>query len=145
MPANRTTLVRISVLIILLAIAIALWVLDFPSRYTVRDMDETGYCQGSLQLLEGITPGNKAAPGGPLYWAGWAYLAGESAWDFAHPVPASHPESIEVRPFTALDRVLFENYRDLSLLHRVMTLLVTGLAIIAVAPAAGLGFRYGVR
>lgn len=105
-------------------------------------MDETGYCHGCLQLIEGITPGNKAAPGGPLYWAGWVYLAGESAWDFVYPLPQQRQESLQVKPFSTLDRVLFDNYRDLSALHRGLVVLNLLISILGAAAAVGLGFRF---
>jgi hypothetical protein len=143
MHVTRSRWIYSLILIGVLAVATALRVIDFPARYSIRDMDETGYCQGSLQLIEGITPGNKAAPGGPLIWAGWVCLAGETAWDLANPLPSERRESLAVRPFSALDRVLFDNCRDVSSLRRVLVLLVVVLSIAATAAAVGLGLRLG--
>ena len=106
-------------------------------------MDETGYCTGSALLLEGLTPGNKAAPGGPLMWAGWAYLGGETVWDLVHPSAAERGQSLAVRPFTAVDRVLFDTYRDISSLHRVLVVINGVLAVVAALAAAGLGWQLG--
>jgi hypothetical protein len=143
MPVSRQTQIHLLVLFAVLLLGILLRAMNFPSRYAILDMDETGYCQGSLQLLEGITPGNKAAPGGPLYWAGWGYAAGETARDFVHPTDAERRQAIAIRPFTALDRTLFENYRDISSLHRAMVMLNVILSLGGCAAAVGLGIRFG--
>ena len=103
MPLRRPIPVRAVVLIAVILLAVLLRVANFPPRYCARNMDEMGYCAGSLQLIEGITPGNKAAPAGPLYWVGWVYLGGQTAWDFLHPSIAERQLALPVRPFTALD------------------------------------------
>jgi hypothetical protein len=141
MPISRPTWIQTAVFIVVLAIAASLRVIDFPSRYTIRDIDETGYCHGSLQLIEGITPGNKASPGGPLYWAGWMYVACEAVRDVI--VPEKPASAMELRPFVALDRVLFKNYRDVSSLHRALVILVVAFSLAAVVAAVGLGLRLG--
>ena len=98
MHVSRATLINSCIVFLILSLAILLRIFDFPTRYEVRDMDETGYCAGSLQLLEGITPGNKAAPGGPLYWAGWMWAGGQTVFDLIHPLPVERQVSPAVRP-----------------------------------------------
>jgi hypothetical protein len=142
MRISRQSLNYTGVLMLVVALSIVLRVFDFPSRYEIRDMDETGYCDGCLQLLEGIMPGNKAAPAGPLYWAGWAWVGGQTVYDLVHPTPRESHESLAVRPLSALDRTMFDDYRDISLLHRFLVVLNVSIAVLGSLAAAGLGIRY---
>jgi hypothetical protein len=140
---GRLTFTRYLVFWAVMVIAVGLRVMDFPSRFEIRDMDETGYCAGSLELLEGITPGYKAAPAGPLFWAGWLWVGGEAIHDFAAPPKSDGQLSLAVRPFLALNRALFDNYRDISSLHCFLVIVNVTLAVIAALAAVGLGMRLG--
>ena len=134
---------RVLVFFAVLLIGVSLRVIDFPARYEIRDMDETGYCAGSLQLLEGITPGYKAAPAGPLFWAGWLWVGGDALHDLIAAPKPDGQASLAVRPFLSLDRALFDNYRDMSSLHRFLVAVNLSLAVIAALAAVGLGIGLG--
>jgi hypothetical protein len=129
--------------VIVIVVALGLRIANFPARFEFRNIDETGYCAGSLQLLEGISPGYKAAPAGPLFWTGWLWTGGQTLWDLLHPTPDERHASFAVRPFLALNRVLFDNYRDLSHLHRVLVVANLIIALLGAAAAARLGSLYG--
>src|SRR5208282_4528120 len=132
---------KVAVVLLVLAVAAVIRIIDFPQRYEFRDEDETGYLSGSLALAEGLTPGFKAAPAGPLFWSGWAYTNAQAAKYFIYPTPRERNLAIQVRPFAAIDRALFNDYRDLSSLHRFCVVLTVALAVVAAAAAAGLGFE----
>ncbi len=124
--------------LVLLA-AVALRVLDFPARYEIRDVDEVGYTQGSLALFEGITPGYAAAPGGTQFWTGWLYVATQSLENLLRPKGPAVGAPWELRGFYAVDRSLFDDYRNLSGIRRFELLIISLLSLVACIAA----FYYG--
>lgn len=115
----------------------------FPERYEVRDVDEPGYLAGGLQLLEGWTPGTKAAPGATMYWITWAYAGVQSAHHLVRPGPEERAVPFLLRPFVAVNHAIFDNYRDLSGLHVFMIAAFVLISAAAAAAAALLGYRCG--
>jgi hypothetical protein len=129
------------IVLVLLAGGTLRW-LDFPQRYEIRDGDETGYLGGGPQLIEGISPGYKAAPAGPQFWAEWAYEAADVARRLIAPAPQLRAVPWRLRPILALDNTLFDSYHDLSEMHRWIVGLNVTLALLACAAAAALGMSY---
>ena len=123
--------------------AAALRMAAFPARYVVRDIDEPTYLRSGLLLFEGIAPGNSAAPAGPQLWAEWAYAAVRSLQNLAAPNPQERAAPLQVRPFLAIDRALFDTYHDLSELHRVMLVIIVLLSLWATCSAYRLGVHRG--
>jgi hypothetical protein len=136
--ANKGKLV-----LLVVAVTMLLRLVGFPDRYEVRDVDEIGYLYGGLALLEGIPPGYKAAPGGPLYWIGWAYAGAQSAWHVLHPGPEERAAPVQLRPFVAVNHALFDNYHDISHLHALTVAILIATSLLAAAAAALLGYRLG--
>ncbi|HUB27897.1 MAG TPA: hypothetical protein VL992_20905 [Tepidisphaeraceae bacterium] len=125
--------------LLVLAVAVGLRMLTWPGRYEVRNIDEVGYLDSSLVLVEDIPPGFKPAPGGPLIWLGWAYAESQIARAFFHPSVARLP--LQLRPFFAMNKGLFDLYRDLSGMRRLI--IVANFLLLIAALAAG--FDYGRR
>ncbi|MGA3067008.1 MAG: hypothetical protein ABSF29_09195 [Tepidisphaeraceae bacterium] len=140
-PAARPAKVLITLGVVLLS-AVLLY-FNYPQRYEYRDIDETGYLNGSLEVLEGITPGNGFAPAGPQIWLGWARVGAQAAKNILRPTASERAEPMQVRPYSAINRALFDNYRDLSNLHTFVIRANILLALAAAAAAAGLGMRLG--
>jgi hypothetical protein len=116
---------------------------NYPERYEYRNIDETGYLNGSLELLEGITPGNGYAPAGPQIWLGCARVGAQAAKNMLRPNASERAQPLQVRPYSAINRALFDNYRDLTTLHTFIIRANIVLALFAVACAVGLGMRLG--
>jgi len=116
-----------------------LW--NFPHRYEVRDIDEAGYLQGGLQLLEGLTPGYKVAPAGPLIWMSWIWGASLSARYLLVPSTEEWRVPLILRPYVAINHALFDTYRDLSSLRWF----ILGMLLIASTAAVVGGFVLGLR
>ena len=130
-------------LLIVVVAAIGLRAWAFPARYEVRGVDELPYTQGSLELLEGMTPAYKYAPAGPQTWMGWAY-AGSLATKYAiRPTAEERAVPMEVRPFVAVNHALFDLYRDISGLRRFVVVISVVLSVLAVAAAFAVGVRAG--
>lgn len=128
-------------LCLLVATAVGLQLGNFPHQYEVRDVDEAGYLQGGLQLLEGLTPGYKVTPAGPLTWMGWLWGASLSAKYLVAPTAEESGKPLVLRPYIAVNHALFDTYRDLShLRYFVLTMLL----IVSVAGVVG-GFVLGIR
>jgi hypothetical protein len=125
-------------LIALLLLAAGLRIWNFPPRYFERP-DENGYLYGSLALLEGLPPGFKAAPAGPQTWLGWTYAATKSALNLITPTSDERGMPLQVRPFVAIDRALFDLYRDSSALRRFIVTVNVILSLAAVYCA----FQFG--
>jgi len=125
--------------VILAAIGLRVW--DFPSQYELRGVDEVQYTQGSLELLEGITPAFKYAPAGPETWLGWGYAASRAATYLVRPTTEEHAVPIQVRPFVAVNHALFDLYRDLSGIRRFIVGVSVLLSILAIAAAFAIGTR----
>jgi hypothetical protein len=140
-PRDRRAAIGVMIFVLILG-GVFRW-LEFPGRYELRDVDETGYLAGGPQLIEGIAPGYKAAPGGPQFWAEWAYVAVDAARRMVEPGPRESAVPLQVRPFIALDDALFHTYRDLSRMHQYFVGLNVGLALLGCCAAAGLGICYG--
>src|ERR1700733_10967988 len=121
------------------ASAIFLGILAFPRFGETRDMDEVTYLSGSLALLEGVPPTQEASPAGPNTWLGWAYAGGAAAFPLLNPTLGERRAPIQLRPFLALDRAIFENYRDLNQLH----ILWIGSQIVLAVWAVSAAFRLG--
>jgi hypothetical protein len=102
----------------LLAIALIVRLVHWPALHEVRDSDELGYAWGSLQLLEGNLPAIHYAPAGPQTWLGWA--AGGCVFLKHLAFPDRHAAGMppQLRPFVAMDRTLFDAYRDLGPLRQ---------------------------
>ncbi len=139
--AGRRTRV-LSVFAVLL-IAAGFRLANFPHRYEVRDMDETGYLAGGLVLWEGITPGIRVAPAAPQTWVTWLYAASRSAVAMARPDPVTRAVALPARPFVVVDRVLFDAYQDLSGLRRLMLAVTVVVAVVGTYGAFRLGDAYG--
>ena len=104
-------------LVMVLLVATALRLINLPSRYNVRDTDEPLYLYGSLNVLEGITPGMKAAPAGPQTWIGWMYASAATIKNAILPDAQTRQVPLQVRPFFALQKTLFDLYHDTSSLR----------------------------
>lgn len=126
---------------ILLALALFIRAWDFPHRNELRYLDEIPYCQGSLQLLEGMIPEYKYSPGGPQTWAGWIYAGAVSAWHVIHPGAEERAVSMELRPFVAVNHALWDAYADLSIVRCIWILIAWPVVLGAVIS----GFRIGHR
>ena len=131
-----------AVFVLVLIVATALRWFDFPARYEIRDVDETGYLGGGLQLIEGLTPGYKAAPAGPQFWIEWAYVATDALHHLISPTPRVRSLPLAVRPFTALDDALFDAYHDLSRMHRFVVGVNVVISLLGCAAAVSLGTLY---
>ncbi len=141
-PGKSRVASTVAVLVVVLSIGGVLRGFAFPSRYQLRNVDETGYLAGGAQLLEGMSPGYKAAPGGPQFWAEWACLASDTAGRLLWPDARERAVPWRVRPFIALDDALFANYRDLSHLHQFAVGFNVALSLLGCCAAAGLGIVY---
>jgi hypothetical protein len=126
---------------ILLLAATALRIWDFPGRYEERGVDEIQYTQGSLELLEGITPAYKYAPAGTETWLGWGYAGSLAARYLLLPTAEEKAVPFQVRPFVAVNHALFDLYRDLSGIRRFIVIVSVLLSVIAVAAAFAVGAR----
>ena len=126
---------------ILLLGAIVLRIWDFPALYDERGVDEIQYTQGSLELLEGITPAYKYAPAGTETWLGWGYAGSLAAKYLLHPSAEEKAVPFQVRPFVAVNHALFDLYRDLSGIRRFIVIISVLLSVIAVAAAFAVGAR----
>ncbi len=131
--------VALAAAVMLVAAGLRAW--DWPRRYDVRDVDEVGYLSSSLCLVEGLSPGYKPAPAGPLIWLGWAWAQGHVLYDAAHPTAAERAAPVGVRAFLVMDRALFDLYHDLSGMRQFIVAVSVGLSLLAV----GAGFAYGWR
>ncbi len=124
--------------LILISLCIKIW--NFPSRYQLRDVDELGYTYGGMLLWEGLPPGFKMSPAGLQTWISWTYCAGKSLvaliqdWG-KESLPAA------VRPFYAVDRTLFETYRDASTLRQTTVAIIVLISLAGVWAAFQMGFR----
>jgi len=134
-PARASRLALLAIVLLAAIFRLAI----FPHSDETRDVDEVGYLKGSLALLEGLSPGYKAAPAGPNTWVGWIYAGGQAAMQVVHPDASERRVAMAIRPFVAVDHVLFDNYRDLSRLHALWILTQLALAVWAAAAA----YRYG--
>lgn len=130
-----STRTQAGVLLVLLVCALGIRGWHFPDRYEVRDGDEVGYVSDGLLLWEGITPGFKASPSGPITWTGWMWAGTLSVrYLFAPEEGDSHVPRL-VRPFVAVDQALFRLYSDLSSLR--LLVVVVGILVSLGGVAAG--------
>lgn len=127
-------------LFVILLLAVALRLLHWPALHEVRDSDELGYSWGSLQLLEGNLPGIHYAPAGPQTWVGCGYEGIVSLRHLLVPDSEERATPHQLRPFLAVDRTLFEAYRDSGQLRQVWVLVSF---ICALGGLIG-GFRLGL-
>jgi hypothetical protein len=106
-------------LVAVVLVACAVRLIDFPGRYSLRDLDEGTYVQGGLALWEGITPTFDRTPAGPQTWISWAYAAGNTARYLVRPTAEERSTPLVLRPFRAGNHALFDIYRDWSMLRWV--------------------------
>ena len=128
-------------------LAALLLLLARPSASAVRDVDEPGYMAGGLQLAEGYSPAYRAAPAGPLTWAGWAWANARAAARIAGLGDATSKAELAaapgaLKPYVALNAVLFDAYRDQRPLRAFLLGCGFVLWLAAAAAAAGLGWRH---
>ena len=127
------------VAILLLGLGLRVW--DFPGRYEIRDVDELPYLQGSLALLEGMTPLLKYSPAGPQTWLGWGYAGSKAIEHFVRPGPEERRVPMQLRVFVAVDHALFDLHRDYSGLKNFLLYIAIALSVIAL----GAGFKLGEK
>ncbi len=108
-----------------------------------RNVDEPGYLDCSLCLIEGIVPGYKAAPGGAQLWEGWFYAAVQSAKNLLHPHAEAVGKDLRLRPFIALNQALFDDYRDISSMRYFILALNLIFGAAAIWAASRFGFSGG--
>lgn len=123
----------------MILLAVVLRALEFPKAHQVPRDDETGYLIGGLLLLEGLPPPYKAAPAGPTTWLAFAYAAGSAITHLALPDEADRSLPWQIRPFAAINRALFELYRDITPLHRLVAAVSAAMSLAAVVAAARMG------
>jgi hypothetical protein len=128
---------------LVVAIAVALRLADFPSRYVKRDFDERPYAQGGLALWEGITPTYSYAPAGPQVWIGWAYAAASTSRYLVFPATEERAVPLVLRPFVAGNHALFDVYRDWSILRLIEAFCCGVVAVCACAAGFRLGWKWG--
>src|SRR5882672_7673166 len=73
LPATRILFASIAFVALILRLA------ALPHPHEIRDSDEIGYTSSGLVLLEGMSPGYKFTPAGPLIWTAWWYATAKSA------------------------------------------------------------------
>ncbi|HZZ41320.1 MAG TPA: hypothetical protein VFE58_00145 [Tepidisphaeraceae bacterium] len=126
-------------LLVLLAVGMVLRVGNWPHRYETRDVDEAGYLDSSLCLVEGVTPGYKAAPGGVQIWEGWMYGMAGVVKNIVRPHAEGVGTDMRLRPFVGMNQALFDNYRDLSGMHGF----ILGCNLLMSLGAVYAAYRYG--
>jgi len=131
------------VLIALLSLAATLRVWTFPAANEARDIDEGGYVLSSLLVLEGLPPAFKAAPGGVQIWLGVAHTAFRAAEHLVYPTASEASAPKMLRPVLALDRALFEAYRDGTGLRRFELACIHVVSLAGVAAGYQLGRKGG--
>jgi hypothetical protein len=134
--SSRSQLIAL-VIALLLGLSLRIW--NYPSRYQLQDGDELGYTYGGLLLWEGLTPGFKMAPAGLQTWVSWAYCGGKSLMNLLRDrnedrIPAP------IRPFSAVDRALFDIYRDTSALKQLTVALIIVISLGAIYAAFQIGY-----
>lgn len=127
-------------LICLLLIGLGLRIWNFPPRYQLRDADELGYTYGGLLLWEGIVPGFKMAPAGLQTWIGWAYCACQSLANLMEKQKGEQASAL-LRPLYAVDKALFETYRDASILRQITVAIIILISLGGIWAAFQTGFR----
>jgi hypothetical protein len=130
-------------LVVVLMAALLLRVACLPARYDCRSCDEPTYIACSLELLEGLTPAMKAAPAGPQTWIGWVYAGTVAVKHAVLPEPEIRAQPLAVRPFLALDKTLFDAYRDLSGMRLVELWVFVGVAVWSAGAIYRLGLARG--
>lgn len=130
-------------LLVVLSLAFAVRYINFPHRYEVRDMDETSYLDAGLVMWEGMTPGNRVAPASVEIWTSWLCAGIRSTIATIRPEPAIAAAPWQLRPYLAIDAVLFDIYQDMSGLHRTHLMLEFAIAMGGVYGAFQLGRHYG--
>lgn len=136
--------VRATTLLTVLLLGFLLRVYTLPGRYEQRNIDEPAYVASSLLLIEGVTPGHHAVPGGLQFWAQWMYVGFQGAWNLFHPIPEEAQLGLKQgRPLYALDRAIFDNYRDISHLRNFTLWCNIGYGLLAIAAAWKFGDMAG--
>jgi hypothetical protein len=110
-PKSRAGRIDLIVLTILLIAALLVRFIYHPDD-NLYDADEMGYVNSNVLLAEGLTPGYKAAPGGPQISLGWGYVMAKAGWEILRPTPEVRQAPTTLRPFVVLNNVLFDAYRD---------------------------------
>jgi hypothetical protein len=128
-------------LLILLSVTLGLRIWNLPALHTLRDGDELGYLSDGLLLWEGMTPGFKMAPGGPLTWTTWSIVAFQSAKKlYALHFSEKRTPSI-LKPYIAVEQTLFDTYHDLAFLRRAILLVIISLTVLATWGAFLMGYK----
>ena len=125
---------------ICIVIGAALRLAVFPHGLSPTEFDEPGYLADGLQLIEGVTPGHKYAPSGPLTWFGALYAATGAvrSWVEGGPDLAGFPGLL--RPAAALEATLFHLYADMSGLRLAAVALIVLLSVVSIAAVCRLAF-----
>ncbi|HTL28818.1 MAG TPA: hypothetical protein VL282_06355 [Tepidisphaeraceae bacterium] len=131
-----------ALLIALLLVALLLRGWNFPREREIRDIDEFGYLVSSLNLAEGVTPAFKAAPGGAQIWLGWSYVITKTSALLVRPTPEERDVPLAVRPYVALNHVLWDCYYNIGPLRRFELICIGIASVLAVIPAFFLGRHY---
>jgi hypothetical protein len=139
---RRTRLgVRPTLLVGILLFAFILRLAALPRGREMRDPDEAGYVSSGLVWVEGMSPGLKFTPGGPLMWTVWTITAAKTAAALVFPSPRTKSMPFQYRPFAAMEEALFEVYADLGILTRKLVSISIALSLAAVAALFELGRR----
>ncbi len=117
--------------------------LDFPAYDELRDEDEVPYMSCGLLVAEGMAPPVHFAPAGPQTWLIWLRSMGLSARYVVFPTAEELKVPAVVRPFTALNHALFDQYRDFRPLRREFLLIAVIVSLLAVAAGFEMGRRGG--
>jgi hypothetical protein len=140
---NSPAFSRRSGLFLVIAVALALRLVDLPLRYVTRSVDERPYVYSGLALWEGITPTYKYSPAGPQIWISWVYAAADSARYLIHPSAEERAAPFVLRPFIAGNHALFDIYRDLSQLRYIEVIASLLVGVAASGAAFLLGWKRG--
>jgi hypothetical protein len=130
-----------AILVAILIVAALLRIAALPAYDELRDGDEYQYTTGGILVLEGITPGMKAAPAGPMTWLGWAYGAAHAARHVVSRGPEERAVPLQLVPFVAVNHAIFDIYRDGRGLRMFLILANVALSLVAIAAAFRIG-RY---
>jgi hypothetical protein len=139
---QRPGRVQIVALISILLVGALLRIWNFPREREFRDVDEFGYLVSSLTLSEGITPPFKAAPGGAQIWLGWSYVMAKTSMLLIAPSAEERAAPLMLRPYVALNHVLWDCYNDIDPLRRFELVCIGALSLLSIVPAFFLGRHY---
>ncbi len=128
-------------LVLLLGVTLGVRIWNLPALHTLRDGDEIGYLSGGLLLWEGMTPGFKMAPDGPLTWLTWSYAAFQSTKNLYMLHVNDKTIPMLLKPYFAVEKTLFDTYRDLAPLRRVVLMVIILSTVFATWAAFQMGYK----